>query len=715
MTEHTRVHNSEENIDVETQRVMEEIKKELPLSHTEEKIHLDSSVVRPEEEEPHRFDAQVDSLLSILINSVYSSKDYFLRELLSNASDAIDKRKKLAHAKGEAVNEEMSIKIVPNAEGSTLTIVDTGVGMTKADMVNYLGSIATSGTKEFKKKLAENKDGDMGALIGQFGLGFYSAFLVADQVDVISKHEDDVPHIWSSRGPGGFVIAPYHTSVQQGTTVVLHIASKCAEYLKTKKLEDIVKVHSSFIEYPISLFVTTEKTRKVPKKEKEACAGEGEQADTVEEVKEEEEKEEEETYQEQEFKHLNEQPPLWAKNPRETKITEEEYESFYKAFTNDWEKYFAVNHSFVEGEVDIQTLLFIQNRPPFNMFEKKKKNTCNIKLYVQNVLVSNDLSEVIPEWVSFVHGVVSSKDIPINVSREVVQGHAVMNLIKRVVIKKVLDMIRELEGDEEKYMKFYKNFASYLKMGVYYESSDVSKKLSKFLRFFSTKSGEKMVSFDEYVKNMAEGQKQIYVLTGINIEEMKKSPFLEKLQKYEVLYLSEPVDEFVIQNMQKYGDFDIQRITSDGLELPEESADVKQIEEEYKDFLAAAKEVLGEGVEKIVISPLLKQSACSVSSSKYAYSGAMEHIMKYQPGAENNVMAKEGIFTRRVFEINPEHSIIHGLKSLLGNGKREEFNQGLKLIYETSLLACGYPVGNMAEFATKVFGYIKGEMEKVQQ
>lgn len=711
MAENTRVENHMEDIlDVETQKVMEEVRKEQALPHTDEKVVLDSAVVKAEEEETHKFDAQVDNLLSILINSVYSSKDYFLRELISNASDANDKRKRLAHSQGEVVADEMCIRIVPNEANKTITITDTGIGMTKADMVNYLGSIATSGTKEFKKKLAESSESDMGALIGQFGLGFYSAFLVADQVDVISKHAEDEAHIWSSRGPGGFVIAPYHTEVPQGTTVVLHIADKCREYLKDKKLESIVKAHSSFIEYPIQLLVTSEKTRKVPKKEAaEASEEKKEGEDTVEEVKEEEE---EETYQEQEFKHLNSQTPLWARNPKEQPISEEEYEAFYKALTNDWEKHFAVNHSFIEGELDIQVLLFIQNRPPFQMFDKKKKNSCNIKLYVQNVLVSNDLGETIPEWLSFVHGVVSSKDIPINVSRELVQGQAVMNLIKRVVTKKVLDMLKDLEKDEENYMKFYKNFSSSLKAGVYYESADVSKKLAKFLRFHSTKSGEQMISLDTYVKNMAEGQKQIYILTGINLEEMKRSPFLEKLQNYEVLYLAEPIDEFVVQNMQKYGEFPLQRITSEGLELPEAATDVKQAEEEFKEFIEAAKGVLGDGVEKIVVSPLLKQSACSVSSAKFAYSGAMEQILKYQPGAENNAMMKEGFFTKRVFEINPTHSIILGLKELLANQKRSEFEQGLKLIYETSLLACGYPIPNMTDFTAKVFGYIKGEMER---
>ncbi|KAI5187331.1 molecular chaperone HtpG [Nematocida homosporus] len=716
-------HKHEESLDIETQKVMQEIKQEMPPTYSAEAPKLDSNLVNNSEEEEHKFDAQVDSLLSILINSVYSSKDYFLRELISNASDAIDKRKRSLYVSGTC-NEELAIKIVPDSDKNTITIIDNGIGMSKADLINFLGSIATSGTKEFKKKIANTENPDMGALIGQFGLGFYSAFLVADQVDVITKKEEDVPYIWSSRGPGGFVIAPYHSEVPQGTSVVLHIAERCKEYLNTTKLENIIKAHSAFVAYPIYLYVLSEKTRKVPKpdtdKPVEEIKEEGEDKDKDGEIKEadevvDEEKESEEveeTYTEGEYKHLNAQAPIWSRNPRQETITEAEYESFYKTLSNDWEKHIAVNHSFIEGgDIEMQVLLFLQSHPSYGVFDRGSKPPCNIKLYVQNVLITSDLSEAVPEWMSCVHGVVSSKDIPVNVSREVVQGKSVMNLIKRVLVKKTIDMFKDLSKDKENFMKFYKHGATNIKLGIYKESSDIAQKLAKFLYFPSSKS-EEPISLDEYVSRMAEGQKQIYILTGISLNELKRHPMLEKVKKYEVLYMAEPIDEFAIQALNKYNDLPFQRITSDGLELPGETKDMQAEEENYKTFVEKAKTVLGEGVEKVVLSGDLVESACTIKSGKYSYSGAMEHIMRTQPGQASNPMFASGYLTKKIFEINPGHPIVQGLKRKFDAGQDSEFESGIKLIYETSLLACGYPIENLGDFASKVFNYIETGIKK---
>lgn len=705
--------HNEGEIDNETQMAFEEVRREHGTVHKGgDKVSLDENLVNTSEGETHSFDAQMDNLLSILINSVYSSKDYFLRELISNASDANDKRKRLTYEVNQNIDEELSIKIIPDKKNNTITIVDTGIGMSKADMINYLGSIACSGTKEFRKKIQEgtSKGDSLDALIGQFGLGFYSAFLVADQVDVISRKENEAPHIWSSRGPGGFVVAPYNGEHHQGTSVVLHIAEQCKKYLEEKTLENIVKVHSSFIGYPIYLFVLAEKTRKVEAPAKEKVEG-AEEEDAVEDA--EAEKEElEEKYYEEEYKKLNTQMPLWARDPKNEEITDEEYAEFYKALTNDWEKHFALIHTTIESDFLLQVLLFVQNRQPFNMFEKGKKSACNIKLYVQNVLVSNDLSEAIPEWMSFIHGVISSKDIPINVSREIVQGKSVMTLIKRVVTKKVLDMLKDLQSDKEKYLKFYENCSSCLKMGVYQESSDTVTKLAKLLRYKTTKS-DSPISFDEYVSRMAEGQKQIYIITGVSADDVRNNPALEKMQKYEVIYMDDPIDEFLVQTLNKYNEHPFQRITSEGLELPEEQIDTKSLEEEYKGVMENLKTVLGERVEKIVISSHLGTLPCAVSSAKYSYSAAMENIIRSQPGANGNPLFSTGYLTKKILEINPTNKIVSGLKSLLEAEKTEEFNKTATLIFESAMLASGFPLDNMSNFSKKIFGYVEMGMDSM--
>lgn len=700
-------------IDQETKQAIEEVQNEHgPVHRTNEKVSLDGAMANTAEGEVHAFDAQMDSLLSILINSVYSSKDYFLRELISNASDANDKRKRLMYTEQSSNDEELCIRIISDKMNKTITITDTGIGMSKADLVKYLGSIASSGTKEFRKKIQEegSKGSALDALIGQFGLGFYSAFLVADEVDVISRKGTDAPYIWRSRGPGGFIIAPYEGDHPQGTSVILKIADQCKKYLEEKTIENIIKLHSSFIAYPIYLLKTVEKKRPAPKKDGEEKEKAPEDEDKVEDAEEEKE-EKEETYYEEEFTKLNTQTPLWARNPKEETITEEEYEEFYKAFTNDWEKHFAVSHSFIESGFNLQILLFLQNRQPFNMFEKGKKNPCNIKLYVQNVLVGNDLSEAVPDWMGFVHGVISSNDIPINVSREIVQGKSVMNLLKRVVFKKVLDLLKDLTKDSENYLKFYENCGSSLKIGVYQESAEVGAKLAKLLRYKTSKS-DKPISFDEYISRKPEGQKQIYIVTGMSEKEVLSSPALVKMAKYEVIYMPDPMDEFLVQSLSQYENIPFQRITSEGLELPEETISVEAYEAEYKKVLEEIKTVLGEKIDKVILSPTLGAMPCCISSGKYSYSPAMEKIVKAQPKSGNNAFFSSGFLSKKIFEINPTHSIMEGLKRLTGEEDKEQFKQTVSLIFDSSMLASGYAMEDITEYSNRVFNYIQMGLNK---
>lgn len=718
--------------DVEIQKVMEDVKSEQPQAPQGDKVQLDSSVVDAREKETHRFDAKMDDLLGLLINSVYSSRDYFLRELISNANDANDKWRLKCDAEGRQIDEELSIRIVPNKAAGTLTIIDKGVGMTKGDLVNYLGSIANSGTKEFRQAQAlESKGkGDMSALIGQFGLGFYAAFLVADQVDVISRTEEDGQHIWSSRGPGGFVVAPHHgESIGQGTHVILHIDEKYKEYLEERKIEDVVKTHSMFIEYPIYLQVEVE--RDAPEEPAgEPKEGAEDEAEKIEEVKDEPSDEIEELKDAEEpkgekprkkvkvieDKHLNSQKPLWARNPKDkaNPITHEEYAAFYKALTNDWEDHFAVNHSHIEGDVELQLLLFIPKRPPFNMFEKNAKRD-NIKLYVQNVLVSSTMEDGVSEWMSFVKGVVGSKDLPINVSRETLQAKdKVMRLIKRMLTKKVLEMIKDLAAREDEYKKFYENFASSLKFAIHTEKGDLSQKMAKFLRYETSKSS-KPISFDEYVARMKPEQKQIYVITGMKREDVVASPFLEAFSEYEVIYMWEPMDEFVLQNLPKYEGVEFQRITSEGVEIPGEKKLEEDVVKSFEDFLKGVKGVLGDDVDKVVLSNHLKKNACAVTSGKYAYSAMMEQIMRAQPGGDVNPMLTGGFMTRKNFELNLESPVVLDLKRKYEEDKEGvAFKDGVRVIFETSLLDCGYSVKNLSAYTSKVFKYLEDGLARAK-
>uniref|UniRef100_A0A8C8HL31 Uncharacterized protein n=1 Tax=Oncorhynchus tshawytscha TaxID=74940 RepID=A0A8C8HL31_ONCTS len=588
-----------------------------------------------EEAETFAFQAEIAQLMSLIINTFYSNKEIFLRELISNASDALDKIRyeSLTDPTKLDNGKELKIDVIPNVEERTLTLIDTGIGMTKADLINNLGTIAKSGTKAFMEALQAGADISM---IGQFGVGFYSAYLVAEEEEKAEKEEKE---------------------------------EKEAE--DKPKIEDVGSDDEED---------SKDKDKKKTKKIKEK-------------------------YIDQE--ELNKTKPIWTRNPDD--ITMEEYGEFYKSLTNDWEEHLAVKHFSVEGQLEFRALLFIPRRAPFDLFENKKKKN-NIKLYVRRVFIMDSCEELIPEYLNFVRGVVDSEDLPLNISREMLQQSKILKVIRKNIVKKCMELFGELAEDRENYNKFYDGFSKNLKLGIH-EDSQNRKKLSELLRYHSSQSGDELTSLTEYLTRMKDNQKSIYYITGESKDQVANSAFVERVRKrgFEVLYMTEPIDEYCVQQLKEFDGKTLVSVTKEGLELPEDEEEKKKMDEDktkFENLCKLMKEILDKKVEKVTVSNRLVSSPCCIVTSTYGWTANMERIMKAQALRDNSTMGY--MMAKKHLEINPDHPIVETLRQKADLDKNDKAVKDLViLLFETALLSSGFSLDDPQTHSNRIYRMIK--------
>ena len=662
-----------------------------------------------EEANTFNFNADINQLLSLIINTFYSNKEIFLRELISNASDALDKIRYTAITDPSVLRNEEKyfIRIIPDKTNNTLTIWDSGIGMTKTDLINNLGTIARSGTRHFMELLNAGADISM---IGQFGVGFYSSYLVANKVVVISKSNDDEQYRWESIANSTFqvvkdtILNDKSNAIGRGTKVILYLKDECVEFLEERKLKDLIKKHSEFISFPIELWIekTTEKEvdddeddekkedekkdeKKEEKKDEEKKEGEEKKEDEKkdekkEEKKDEEKKEGEEKKEEEgpkvedtkeekkekkkkkikevthEFERVNNTKPIWLRKKEE--VTKEEYANFYKSITNDWEDHLACIHFTMEGHLEIKGILFVP---------------------------------------------------PLNISRESLQQNKILKAIKKSITKKCIELFFQIAENAEDFKKFYEQFSKNLKLGIHEDATNRAK-LAELLRYYSTKSGDEMVSFKQYIERMQPKQKYIYYITGESKSVVAASPFIEKLKEkgIEVLYLTDPIDEYCIQQLKDFDGKQLKCCSKEGLDLEDTEDEKKAFEElktQYEPVCKKIKEILDNKVEKVVVGERLDESPCVLVTSEFGWTANMERIMKAQALRDNSMTSY--MISKKTLEINPKHGIIKELKAQLEkDANSSNIKDTIWLLYDTSLLNSGFSIEDPNAFAKRTYKMI---------
>lgn len=708
--------------------------------------------------EKHEFQAEVSRLMDIIINSLYTDKQVFIRELISNAADALEKARFHSVQDDSFLGDtqDLEIKVEHDPDTKTISIVDTGIGMSKADLINNLGTVAKSGTTNFLEAMADGADAN---LIGQFGVGFYSAFLVADKVSVTSKCNDDpVQHVWESSADASFTVVedPRGNTLGRGTRVTLHLKEDAHDYLSEDKLKETSKRYSQFIQFPI--YVKVKKEVEADAEEDDDDDDEEEEKDDVEtsddEEKEEEEKKKPTKKTVYEWEQVNTQKAIWLRAKED--VTEEEYNEFYKGISKDYLDPLAYTHFNAEGEIEFKSILFLPKKAPFDMMDNYWTKRSEVKLYVRRVLVAEKFEELLPRYLNFVRGVVDSDDLPLNVSREQLQQNKIMKVISKKLVRKVLELMKKLakeeesgddedeekddDEDEEKeekeekkdskddestWAKFYKEFNKNLKMGCYEDDSNRSK-ISKLLRFRSTKSDDKDISLDKYLDRMAESQESIYYMSGESMDVMQKAPALQVFKKkdLEVLMLSDHLDEPCIQKLADYEGKKFVSIQKADVKLDETEEEKKRfskLKDMYKPLTDWWKEKLtdltekgamkdaGVKIEAVSLSKRLTDSPVVVVTSQFGYSAQQEKIMKAQAFQNKDQISM--MSGRKTLEINPNHPVVVDLLSKVKDDK--EHSAALdtaQVLFQTALIESGYEIADPSALVSRVYRLMSKEL-----
>jgi len=623
----------------------------------------------------HKFKAEVAQVLSLVINSLYSNKEVALRELISNAADALDKLR-FESIKNPGLRPEgygARIRLIPDEANRTLTVWDNGIGMSPDALATDLGTVARSGTREFAAKLREAQDAKDMQLIGQFGVGFYSGYLIADRIEVISRAAgSDNAARWASDGQDTFTVDPA-TREEAGTSVVLHLKEEQADFAKGWKLRELVRRYSDFISYPIELQV--------------------------------EKKKEDSDDKEISFEAINEANALWTRSEKE--ITAEQYQEFYKHLTHDWEAPLNRTHFRVEGTQMFTGLLYLPKRPPFDMLSPDAKH--GVRLYVKRVFIM-DCEELLPRWLRFVRGVIDSDDLPLNVSREILQDSALVRTIRKQVIRRVLDLLTKVaKDDEQAYLEFWNNFGMVLKEGLHFDSS-YRDKLGPLMRYESSKA-DGLTSLTDYVGRMPEGQKQIYYALGPTSQMLAASPHLEALKKrgYEVLYLTDGVDQWAVEGLQEFDgkklinamedDFKLDEADKDSAEDKSDEAEKSEASDEqtkeFASFIERCKEVLDAHVGEVKVSQRLTDSPVCLVMPKGGMPAHLERLLR----AHQNDLPSQ----KRILEINPQHPLLQRLREKLeAEPQSEQVKEWIELLFDQALVSEGSPLPDPARFAQRM-------------
>jgi molecular chaperone HtpG len=627
-----------------------------------------TKTVQPEQME---FQAEVKQVLDLVINSLYSNKEIFLRELVSNSSDAIDKARieSLKNVDLLGDDKEFKIKIELDKEGKTLTIRDNGIGMNRDELIANIGTIAKSGTKEFLKQLKESKEQGDSQLIGQFGVGFYSVFMVADKVTLTTKRmgSEESAIQWVSAGEGNYTLEEVD-KVGRGTEIKLHLKEDELQFTEDWQVRSIVKKYNSYIPHPIAMDT-----------EKEVGEGDDKAKEVVEEI-------------------LNDKPPIWRRG--KTDIKKEEYTEFYKHLSYDQEEPLATIHNKAEGTLEYTTLMYIPSKAPYDLFQPEKVN--GLSLYVKRIFIMNDCKELLPNYLRFVKGIVDSEDLPLNVSREILQQNAVLTKIQKASTKKILSELEKMAKKRpEEYTKFWKEFGNVIKEGFHmnWENLDELKKLT---RFQSSKSAEgEYRSLDQYLEGMQKEQKDIYYITGENRAAVDASPHLEvfKDKDIEVLYLVDPIDEWVVQSLTEYNEKKLVSIAKGDLDLgdlnKEEKKEKKDGEKKYKKFTEYLQKNFEDQLKEVRVTTRLKDSPSCLVSDNADMGANMERILKM---ANQDVSA-----SKRILEINPKHPILENLNGLFEKDAEDpKLKEWSSVLLDQALLAEGSPIPNPTEFVSRV-------------